>query len=76
MGGDLAQIADASLPHLARQNGRGVALRQVQFPVILFGRSVLVVPRRPRVSLLSRSALHQDPDPGGHAGISVNAAVC
>lgn len=44
--------------------------------MILLGWSILMLPRCPRVSLLPRSAWHQHPDPGGHAGISVDTAVC
>lgn len=75
MGRDLAQVAETPLCHMARHDGRGVALRQVQFPVLLLGRRVLVVLRRPGVPRLPRPALHQDPHAGGHAGISVDAAV-
>lgn len=76
MGWDLAQISEASFRHMTRHNGRGVALWQVQFPMILLWGPVLMVLRYPRVSLLPHPALHQHPDPRGHAGISVNAAVC
>ncbi len=76
MGWDLAQVPDASFCHMTRHNGWGVALWQVQFPMILFWCPVLMVLRYPGVSLLPDPALHQHPGPWGHAGISVNAAVC
>lgn len=43
--------------------------------MILFRRSILVVLRHPRMSLLPDSSLQQHSGPGGHAGISVYAAV-
>lgn len=61
---------------MTRHYGGGVALRQVKLPMLLLRRPVLVVLRYPRVPLLPHPALHQHPGPGGHAGISVYAAVC
>lgn len=75
MGRYLAQVAEAPLCHVTRHDSRGVALRQVQFPMILLRRHVLMVLRHPRVPRLSSPALHQDPHARGHTGISVNAAV-
>lgn len=75
MGRDLAQVAKAPLCHVTRHDSRGVALRQVQFPMILLRCHVLVVLRHPGVPRLPGPALHQDPHARGHTGISVNAAV-